>query len=430
MEIPVPPEIEGEMVFGQRLWDPELLIEIERTVASSSFRAAEVISNGLLRRDESEQFAFRTLQDTVCRNGRQMENDMLKMKDKELEMYGFDPKTGKPKEGVELSETLTDPKVSQADRDKMAEKMSAAIEQYNKTTDDPEEQVRWEALAENIDSIPDSTVVMCVDEIGVNQQKSTRGKQLSVESTGGESKKDAREGKHYEETTVVYLRSKEGSYRIAAGDVRTAVLIAFGYMLHWSLLQDRDLMIFSDGANNIKKVIGDVFAFRPYTLNLDWFHLRKHCYEILSMALVGGAANKERNNEIRYHFDKRLFAGNIDSAKQYLDSLDPSVIRNAGKIEELKKYLDRKEDGIYPYAIRKVMGYINSSNQGEKSNDLVVAQRCKHNGMSWTSNGITGIRNVNLAFLNNETNWYRTHRFSFEPIPLTAAVLRQYQDAA
>lgn len=152
-----------------------------------------------------------------------------------------------------------------------------------------------------------------------------------------------------------------------------------------------------------------------------------HRNEVLTMALAGGLKNKERNEEIRYHFDKRLFAGNIEEAKGYLDDLDPSTIKNPGKIEELKKYLDSKSYGIYPYAVRKEMGVINSSNQGEKCNDLVVAQRCKHNGMSWTGSGLTGMRNINLIILNNETAWYETHTLSYKPIPLSAKVSEQYR---
>ena len=431
LDVSIPQSVEDEMVFDQRIWDPVLLSQIMRTCAKSSFRDAEDISNGLLRRADPDRFSFRTLQDTVRREGRLAEREMVRMAGQELRMYGFNPETGKPLEGAVLSETLTNPQISEDDRDEMAKLMMDAIEKYNGTTDDVEEQVRWETVAEMAGNIPDNTVILCVDEVGVHQQKETRRKDASREREAeNHRKKDAREGKHYEETTVVYLRTKEGSYRFAAGDVLTAVLIAFGYMLHWNLLQNRDLMIFSDGARNIKNVIDSVFSFRPYTLNLDWFHLRKHCYEVLTMALYGGASNKERNESIRYHFDKRLFVGNIEGAKRYLDEIDPSIIKNRNKIEELKRYLDNKEYGIYPYAVRKEMGIINSSNQGEKSNDLVVAQRCKHNGMSWTGSGINGMRNINLIILNDEAVWYEEHTMIFKPIPLSEKVSEQYKDVA
>ena len=431
LEVSVPQTVEGALAFSQRLWDPALLSQAMLACAGSSFRDAGDVLNGLLRRGEGERLSYRTLQDTVRREGGNAEGEIERMAGRELRMYGFDPGTGRPLEGVTLSETLTNPPTSEADREEMARRMEEAAAKYNESVGDPDEQVRWDAVAESVDTIPDNTVVMCVDEVGVHQQKDTRENGdpgASARSKG--RKKDARVGRHYEETTVVYLRAREGSYRFASGDVLSAVLMAFGFMLHWNMLQGRDLMIFSDGAQNIRKVVEDVFSFRPYTLNLDWFHLRKHCYEVLTMALHGGIKNRERNDEIRYHFDKRLFAGNKEAAKSYLDGLDPSVVRKPEKIEELKKYLDRKEDGIYPYAVRKVLGVINSSNQGEKSNDLVVAQRCKHNGMSWTACGIKGMRNINLLILNGESAWYETHTLEFKPVPLSKKVMEQYQGVA
>lgn len=422
----VPAGIEKTMYFDQRIWDPVLLSHVMTVCARSSFRDAQEITNDLLRREEADCFSFRTLQDTVRREGKRSEQEMLRMAKKELRMYGFDPHTGKPMKGVTLSENLTNPKISEDDREIMAQLMKEAAAKYNETTENPEEQIRWETVAENVDNLPENTVVLCVDEVGVHQQKEKRGNAETEKAIKKSGNKDARTGRKYNETTVVYLRAREGAYRFAAENVLSAVLMAFGFMLHWNMLQDRDLMIFSDGAKNIRSVIRDVFSFRPYTLNLDWFHLRKHCYEVLTMALYGGARNKERNSELRYHFDKRLFVGNIEGAKRYLDELDPAVIKNPGKIVELKEYLDKKSYGIYPYAVRKELNVINSSNQGEKSNDLVVAQRCKHNGMSWTGSGINGMRNINLIILNNENDWYENHSLLFEPIPLSAKLMKQY----
>ena len=48
--VEVPGAIEESMYFEQRLWDPTLLSEVMAACAKSSFRDAEDISNGLLRR--------------------------------------------------------------------------------------------------------------------------------------------------------------------------------------------------------------------------------------------------------------------------------------------------------------------------------------------------------------------------------------------
>lgn len=145
-------------------------------------------------------------------------------------------------------------------------------------------------------------------------------------------------------------------------------------MLRMNLLDNRDLVIFTGGARNIKDAVERIFSFREYTINLDWYHLQKHCYECLTMALYGGANNKQRNESIRHYFDKILFVGKVEEAKKYLDSLDKAFIKNQKMIDEIKTYLDRKKEYIYIYAIRKGLKVVSSSNQGEKSSDLIVAE--------------------------------------------------------
>ena len=67
------------------------------------------------------------------------------------------------------------------------------------------------------------------------------------------------------------------------------------------------------------------------------------------------------------------------------------------------------------YALRKRLGLRVSSNRGEKANDLVVAQRQKHNGMSWSKSGSSGLANVSALFLNKEDeNWINRRTIEFK----------------
>jgi len=50
-------------------------------------------------------------------------------------------------------------------------------------------------------------------------------------------------------------------------------------------------------------------------------------------------------------------------------------------------YLHRNQACIPCYALRKKLGLRISSNPVEKANDLVVSNRQKHNGMSWSADG-------------------------------------------
>ena len=431
INVEVPPEMDNNMVFSERLWEPSFLARVMELCSSASYQSMASSLNGLLRRSEKERMSHRTLQDTVCREGKRINSEFAFLRKAELEKNGFDPQTGVPLPDAVLDEHLVSPSFPEDEKKELLEKLKETADRYNKSTEDPEEQIRWETVVKGIDRMPENTVVLCIDDVGVHEQKGVRKKDASqgntprIENQEGR-KKDARIGRKVIQTTVIYLRSKEGEYRFAAGSVLEAVLTALAYMLHWSMLSDRQLVIFSDGAKNIKGVVEKVFAFRPYSLYLDWYHLEKHCYEVLTMALTGGLENKERNESIRHQFDKRLFAGNYQDAIAFLERLDPSVIKNEKKLEEVKEYIRNKRDYIYVYALRRGLGIINSSNQGEKSNDLIVAQRCKHNGMSWTNTGIRGMRSIRLLTLNQETDWYVTHIMTFKPTPLSEKVAMQY----
>ncbi|MBQ0081300.1 MAG: hypothetical protein KBS95_07145 [Alistipes sp.] len=57
---------------------------------------------------------------------------------------------------------------------------------------------------------------------------------------------------------------------------------------------------------------------------------------------------------------------------------------------------------------------------------MIVAQRCKHNGMSWAEDGVRGIYSIELLRLNGENHWFDKHEVTFSPVPHTAKIEQQY----
>jgi len=57
-------------------------------------------------------------------------------------------------------------------------------------------------------------------------------------------------------------------------------------------------------------------------------------------------------------------------------------------VEELIDYLLRKRSWIGDYEGRQAAGLWIASTKVEKWNDIAVAERCKHQGMSWTDKGV------------------------------------------
>ena len=57
----------------------------------------------------------------------------------------------------------------------------------------------------------------------------------------------------------------------------------------------------------------------------------------------------------------------------------------------------------------------NSSAIGEKMNDLVVSNRQKHNGMSWSKAGSVGLATITTLKRNKENDkWFETKGLNFK----------------
>jgi hypothetical protein len=101
-----------------------------------------------------------------------------------------------------------------------------------------------------------------------------------------------------------------------------------------------------------------------------------------------------------------------------IETVDPSTVKNPAILTGLTDYLNRVRNYIPCYAIRAELGLLNSSNLGEKTNDLVVADRQKHNGMSWSKEGSSGLASICRAYVNGEIrSWTHKKVLQFRPIP-------------
>ncbi|MEW6619319.1 MAG: hypothetical protein AB1422_08300 [bacterium] len=99
------------------------------------------------------------------------------------------------------------------------------------------------------------------------------------------------------------------------------------------------------------------------------------------------------------------------------NSLDENLVKNKGAIEELVGDIERNKRDIpcYAYAVRKRPGFRNSSNIGEKMNDLIVSERQKHNGMSWSKSGSIGLASITAMKRNNEAKrWFEQGDIEFK----------------
>ena len=212
--------------------------------------------------------------------------------------------------------------------------------------------------------------------------------------------------------TVAHLHHQDQSYTLTGQGVRTVLHLVLAFLLHNDLLK-YNLLFFVDGQRSLNKSILALFAwFGPVQLILDWYHLEEKCNQLLSMALSG----RDIRNQLLDHLLPLLWLGCVDRAMALLQALDAGSIKNQDRLDELRDYLKRHRSYIPCYAVRRSLGLRNSSNRGEKANDLLVSARQKHNGMSWSPTGSVALAALTALVRNNEyKQWFQsqTIRFSF-----------------
>ena len=151
---------------------------------------------------------------------------------------------------------------------------------------------------------------------------------------------------------------------------------------------------------------------------LDWYHLKEKCKMELSLAL----RNSALRNSVLEHILSLLWLGKIDAAIEALRNVTTDYLKPGKTTEALIGYFERNGPYIPCYALRKKLGLRNSSNKGEKSNDLTVSNRQKHNGMSWSKEGSPALATITTLHLNNEEkNWLRNGRVEYKLVEHRAA---------
>ena len=126
---------------------------------------------------------------------------------------------------------------------------------------------------------------------------------------------------------------------------------------------------------------------------------------------------KKIKNQIMTELLGWLWLGKVEKAIDLLRDLNADHIKNAMQRDNLITYLSRNLDCIPCYALRKKLGLRISSNPVEKANDLLVSDRQKHNGMSWSAQGSTSLATLTALHRNSEeSNWLLKHdiRFTFD----------------
>jgi len=265
--------------------------------------------------------------------------------------------------------------------------------------------------------VAEATVNVSIDDVGVKRQKESRQQTDGEETIEGAAEeveisaaKGAPEHK-YVHNTIAHVEHSGLSYVLNGSSVVQVLRLVIAFLLDNKLI-GLGLIFFVDGQKTLHAALLKSFSyFRWVQLILDWFHLEEKCGQQLSLALAG----KEKRNQALAEILKLLWLGLVAQAITYLRQLDPSWIKNQEALEQMIKYLERNQGYIPAYAVRKELGLRNSSNRGEKCNDLLVSERQKHNGMSWSKSGSVALASLTAVVQNQEDQrWFKTGKIAFK----------------
>lgn len=181
---------------------------------------------------------------------------------------------------------------------------------------------------------------------------------------------------------------------------------------------ERRLLVLGDGAAWIRTWF-EGLGIASKAMILCWWHLRKRCYE--SMSSAGGP--KDRRRAFEKELLGKLWRGEVDGAIGLLRGA-MEWVRVPKAVEELIGYLERRRAYIPDYEQRQRAGLWIASTRVEKANDWLVSGRCKHQGMSWSPQGVLALAALEAARRNGELEQWRRDRALPErrlPEPVCAA---------
>lgn len=350
-----------------------------------SFEKATCYANSFLHRSGENALCKKTIEEFVERTGSKIDSAYAQLTDSILSAYDIDTDTGIPDAESRISEKSVNPSNTGTATKEDVEEVAS---RYNEGRDD-RGRIPGPLMTVLPEGKTEDCVYIYVDDVLTKHQKESR-------SPG------SRRTTKFVSNTVISIQHEQKRYNIAADGMQEAFKRLVAFLIVNLLMEDKQLIFITDGATEIKEYVQRYFWFRPYTLYLDWHHLQKKCYQLMSSALKGGKKLKDEKDRMERELYGILWAGNVKGALDYIADIDTKYVKSQETINSLTKYITNKQEHIPCYAVRKGLGLPNSSNPVEKANDLIVAHRQKGKGMAWSKEGSHALAAITVAGINNE----------------------------
>lgn len=248
---------------------------------------------------------------------------------------------------------------------------------------------------------PKQSTNIAIDDVNVKKQEEARPGGIKPE----------RGKRKYIHNSIAHISKESIGYYVLNGHgIKNVLLFVMAFIFKNGLIGTR-MQFFTDGHKMLNDVIFNCFYwYKNIGIILDWFHLEKKCKEQLSLALTGRIVR----NEILEGLMPLLWYGLTDEAILHCIKIPKESIKNSKAFHKFIAYLTRNKPYIPCYAVRKELGLCNSSAIGEKMNDLIVSERQKNNGMSWSKSGSVALATISALKRNKESDrWFETKTLDY-----------------
>lgn len=378
-------------------------------VVNQSYRKVCERYNRLVRQSPSEGLRPSSLQYEVQAEALRLESSYLGESAEILTTSGFDS-TGLPSRELDTALSFS------TEVNTSAVTLETAFEEVCQEA--PEWlQADLKLVASDYEN-PDTSVLIEIDDVCNKKQRATRSKKedeaepISGTQNDIQTRSDGK--KNYKKRKFLYhsvatVITKKGTYSLTAAKLAQLWPLLIALLLANTLLKKKWVFIL-DGHTILYDFLIDRLQWRPYTMILDWYHLRKKIHTQAFKALK----KNEQRDKWMLKLEQFAWYGLTKQAQQFIDQTPQGIIKNPDELERLQKYFERNQDRIHNYAMRKKLGLVCSSNRVEKQNDLIVAARQKRNGMSWTRKGSDALATLSVLKQNglidtwihkNEISW-------------------------
>jgi hypothetical protein len=242
-------------------------------------------------------------------------------------------------------------------------------------------------------------VLVMTDAIQVKAQKPTR--ERADDERRCRRPEEEKKVKKRINTDLMLLEGRDGSFRhlsaglLGEGAPSLSEVAEAHLRREWGKhAGSLPIVAITDGARSIRSLVEGLFGSSARVI-LDWYHLSKKVYQLLSM-VAHGKVERERMQERVLGF---LWRGEVSESISFLGGVEA---RRAEALSELILYLRNHASEIIDYERRAKTGKSIGSGRMEKAVDRTVGMRQKKKGMSWREAGSHALALLKVVELNGE----------------------------